>query len=388
MPRAPGPSPSSPYFTRSKVVNDYKAAGVLPIALYEDRILVLLGAELERTGPKGKYLKYLWRDFGGQREACDEDSAATAARECSEETLGLLASCGVDAGAVAAAAAALSATLRDGARSVRVVHALRRGAYHMFVVQVPYVTALMFRLASDQNAATAAVAGAEKTAFAWVPLHDLLRAVARAAPAYHLTCRGAVCGGRGTPPCGPAGVRAFPLHPCFANSLRRAWWEGGLRRLALRWPLCCDGDGEPACGGRNGNGPEDRHNESLTQPALVPTPVPKDQMANPPVAGSPAPPDTPCSSESTNMRGRLNSLVHCLAQADVAAALEPLREATMRPLPARSSGHAARHGQRLGWTMEAWPLLTAAPPVRKKLSRRQRLVRKRRRRVRDAGGHS
>lgn len=69
MPRAPGPSPSSPYFTRSKVVNDYKAAGVLPIALYEDRILVLLGAELERTGPKGKV-----RNLCREAECCGHES--------------------------------------------------------------------------------------------------------------------------------------------------------------------------------------------------------------------------------------------------------------------------------------------------------------------------
>lgn len=38
----------------------------------------------------------MWRDFGGKREAADADSAATAAREFAEETLGLFGAPGVD----------------------------------------------------------------------------------------------------------------------------------------------------------------------------------------------------------------------------------------------------------------------------------------------------
>ena len=49
----------------------------------------------------------------------------------------------------------------------QVVHALRKGAYHFYCTQTPWVAPLMFRLASQQNAATCAVAGAEKSAFAW-----------------------------------------------------------------------------------------------------------------------------------------------------------------------------------------------------------------------------
>lgn len=37
----------------------------------------------------------------------------------------------------------------------------------MYLTQVPYVSPLMFRLATQQNAATGSVAGGEKTAFAW-----------------------------------------------------------------------------------------------------------------------------------------------------------------------------------------------------------------------------
>lgn len=49
----------------------------------------------------------------------------------------------------------------------QVIHSLKRGSYHFFVVQAPFVAPLMFRLASEQNAATRAVAGGEKSAFAW-----------------------------------------------------------------------------------------------------------------------------------------------------------------------------------------------------------------------------
>lgn len=37
------------YFTRSKI-NDYKAAGVLPVTLHNNRTYVLLGAEFSRCG--------------------------------------------------------------------------------------------------------------------------------------------------------------------------------------------------------------------------------------------------------------------------------------------------------------------------------------------------
>lgn len=111
----------------------------------------------------------MWRDFGGHREACDDDSAATAARECAEETLGVLCPgpMTVDVRAVAAACAALAPRLRDASTTLRVRSVLRRGAYIMYVTRVPHVATLMLRLARQQNDVTAAVQGAEKTAFAW-----------------------------------------------------------------------------------------------------------------------------------------------------------------------------------------------------------------------------
>ena len=42
------------YFTRSRARTEHRAAGVLPFCLYDDAVLVLLGAENCRTGPGGK----------------------------------------------------------------------------------------------------------------------------------------------------------------------------------------------------------------------------------------------------------------------------------------------------------------------------------------------
>jgi hypothetical protein len=62
----------------------------------------------------------MWKGFGGGREAADADSAATAAREFAEETLGLFGCCAVDQQGVAASAAAMEAQLRQSGRSVKV----------------------------------------------------------------------------------------------------------------------------------------------------------------------------------------------------------------------------------------------------------------------------
>ena len=44
---------------------------------------------------------------------------------------------------------------------------LWQGKYHMFVAATPYIEPLMFHLATQQNAMTMAISGAEKTKFAW-----------------------------------------------------------------------------------------------------------------------------------------------------------------------------------------------------------------------------
>ncbi len=42
-----------------------------------------------------------------------------------------------------------------------------QGHYSMFITMLPHLDPMMFYLATQQNAQTNAVAGAEKTAFAW-----------------------------------------------------------------------------------------------------------------------------------------------------------------------------------------------------------------------------
>lgn len=42
-----------------------------------------------------------------------------------------------------------------------------QGSYSMFIALLPHLDPMMFYLATQQNAQTQAVAGAEKTAFAW-----------------------------------------------------------------------------------------------------------------------------------------------------------------------------------------------------------------------------
>lgn len=224
-------SSTTPYFTRSKTTATYKAAGVLPFAFHEGQALVLLGGEQVRTGPGGKTRKRLWRDFGGGREACDADAASTAAREFAEESLGIFAGCGVDNDCVVECAASMAAQLRASSGAVHVVHPLKRSNYVMFVAQVPYVEPLMFELATAQNEATGAVGGAEKAAFAWVSLRQLLVTVITSARRY--TCPATTACGR-TARCLGGGHRAWRplrLHPCFVASLRTLAQEGGLARL-------------------------------------------------------------------------------------------------------------------------------------------------------------
>lgn len=113
--------------------------------------------------------RHMWSDFGGSREAADADEIATAAREFSEETLGLFAGAAVDGESVAASAAAMEERLRgpDLQAWCRVSNELRRGSYSMFVVTTPFVPPLYFELATQQNSVTGRVSGGEKCGFAW-----------------------------------------------------------------------------------------------------------------------------------------------------------------------------------------------------------------------------
>eukprot|EP00193_Tetraselmis_chui_P010559 CAMPEP_0177775318 /NCGR_PEP_ID=MMETSP0491_2-20121128/14028_1 /TAXON_ID=63592 /ORGANISM="Tetraselmis chuii, Strain PLY429" /LENGTH=359 /DNA_ID=CAMNT_0019293859 /DNA_START=48 /DNA_END=1127 /DNA_ORIENTATION=- len=212
----------SPYFTRSKVVSDYKAAGVLPLAILRGgHPFVLLGGEPTRTGPKGAVRRVMWGDFGGHREAIDDGCPmATASREFAEETLGIFCSPLVNMESVGASMRVMAECLGSDA-SFHVTHKLRRGAYRMYVAQTPFVDPMFLHLAAQTNLATGAVPGGEKTAFAWVPLPDLLAAVSEARKRYFLDYdarRRTISGAHY-----PGGLQ---LHPCFATTMRLAVAEG------------------------------------------------------------------------------------------------------------------------------------------------------------------
>lgn len=210
------------HFTRSKL-NDYKAAGVLPITINSGQPYVLLGAESCRTGPQGKFWRVMWRDFGGQREAIDNDSVETAAREFSEETLGLFGGCNVNVGCVTQSTQYMVCQLHNKSNSFPVVHQLKKGEYHMFICQTPFIEPVMFHLAMHQNQQSGAIAGAEKTNFAWVRLPELLSAVARCSRQYHFSSRQRLWS-RSHQTDGDS--YRLQLHPCFANSLRLAQAAG------------------------------------------------------------------------------------------------------------------------------------------------------------------
>ena len=57
----PAEQRSSQHFTRSQTRLHYKAAGVLPFSFQYGVPVVLLGAELAKTGPQGKIYKTMCR---------------------------------------------------------------------------------------------------------------------------------------------------------------------------------------------------------------------------------------------------------------------------------------------------------------------------------------
>ncbi|KAK9820031.1 hypothetical protein WJX72_005278 [[Myrmecia] bisecta] len=199
----------------------------------------------------------MWSDFGGQREAIDLDSEATAGREFAEETLGLFSGCAVDSNSVAVSAAQMAGQLRERQHSLQVIHQLRKGEYHMFVSQTSYLDPLMFRLATIQNAQTNAVEGAEKTGFAWVALADLLRAVALCGKRYQLHSHVHATGtGKQLVMKGYCRLR---LHPCFASSLRLAQ-AAGMELLISKARLPVDAD-SPVIENRSNSDDQEAPNE-------------------------------------------------------------------------------------------------------------------------------
>eukprot|EP00200_Dunaliella_tertiolecta_P007532 CAMPEP_0202375180 /NCGR_PEP_ID=MMETSP1127-20130417/5880_1 /ASSEMBLY_ACC=CAM_ASM_000462 /TAXON_ID=3047 /ORGANISM="Dunaliella tertiolecta, Strain CCMP1320" /LENGTH=473 /DNA_ID=CAMNT_0048972569 /DNA_START=225 /DNA_END=1649 /DNA_ORIENTATION=- len=231
----------------------------------------------------------MWSDFGGKREAADADSIETASREFAEETLGVFGGVSVDPAAVKRSADEMAARLRSGDRSLCSVHQLRKGAYHMYACMVTYIDPIFFELAMQQNdgpqlpdlpfvdcspstraegfqqhavespalgqdqeqqeiltsslsqqqqqqqqqprsrvrqrKSVGKVHGAEKRAFVWVALEELLKCVQAPRGTYFYNSSRRIAPGQ----LGIWGSRSgLQLHPCFASSLRIAKATGLL----------------------------------------------------------------------------------------------------------------------------------------------------------------
>jgi hypothetical protein len=180
----------------------FAAAGVLPYALVDGQVLILLGLgqftpkakqscsesseNSENSGGKKRPRSLLvWSDFGGVKEN-DEDQEATAAREFAEETFGLFYDLSLTEQAVAGSARRMEAVLRDESLRNVSVFSASNGTYRAFLAPVQYVDVLMF------NAAVAQTADSEKLDFAWVPAHALFAAIEACREGGHRNARLAI----------------------------------------------------------------------------------------------------------------------------------------------------------------------------------------------------
>ena len=267
----PAMAVSHGYYTRRSARTQWRGAGVLPLARDAEtgETLCLLGGEPGRRRPPGTPPSgpppLLWSDFGGRREAGDACPAATAARECAEESLGLFfGGLAVNAAAITASAAEIRRRL--GRRPGGWAASGRAGGYGLFALALPTIDPLYLSLAAAANAASGAVpGGCEKAAFAWVPLADVVAAAKSGVRVGRAGGRGrAARAALGGPLC-PT-LRPIRLHPFFAASLRAAEVGGVLAAAEAEL-------GEEGKKGSQGDGPR------------LPAPLPADRRL-------PAPPAT------------------------------------------------------------------------------------------------
>ena len=157
-------------------------------------------------------------DFGGRREALDASPIETAARECSEESLGIIfsGSYAADVRAVQASTLALISILSDAKMSVSVIQKFQRGGcYHQFFALVRWTTdSVNFKCALDSQAHQP-MRGAEKTSIIWLPFDLLINAAMREERRNVVSWRG----------------RQIVLRPCFGRSLILAAASEPLRSL-------------------------------------------------------------------------------------------------------------------------------------------------------------
>lgn len=120
---------------------DWRAAGVLPLALQEGKVCVLLGSEPTTQGLR-------WLAFGGKRESHEQHPTETALREWHEESGGKLGT-----------PLLLSETMVDGRAK--------------FVLHVGFID-YQVELPSFSDADAAAEPTLNKRQLRWFPLEDLL----------------------------------------------------------------------------------------------------------------------------------------------------------------------------------------------------------------------
>lgn len=215
----------------SEARENWRAAGVLPYSVLDGTVLCMLGKEYSLAPSTTRLLvppkslhrsdanplasakqepKYRcwWSDFGGGREPEDVSVAHTAAREWAEETIGVYGDGSnlvsrVENSAKNMRAQLCDLTTTESSPSLGPTFAVVSDSYTMYACAVPFVDTLIFQLARDENdaeATAAAVCGTsraetrstttdeevlcklrrrcgEKRDFAWVPLHQLLKAV-------------------------------------------------------------------------------------------------------------------------------------------------------------------------------------------------------------------
>lgn len=142
-----------------EILSAYKAAGVLPYAVHNNRIYLLLGGEDRSRKGDGKEV---WHHFGGKRDAeTDSFPQDTAIRELHEETGGLLVE----------QLSSISQTLYN-------LHSfkfwLRSGKYVFFVVEVDYIVDISTKFrALDRNN----LVENDQVDLQWVPCMDVVNAI-------------------------------------------------------------------------------------------------------------------------------------------------------------------------------------------------------------------
>ena len=148
---------------------EYTGAGVLPYCYFGGELLFFLGKELYS---QGKRESLVWSDFGGRREESDVCVEHTAAREFSEETLGLFEDISLSKSSVSACTARMTEILKNRSHDSKGpgrIYTVQNGLYTMFLCEVKFVEDLMFQLGTAEIGQEV-----EKLDFVWVTAKQMI----------------------------------------------------------------------------------------------------------------------------------------------------------------------------------------------------------------------